>query len=89
MTVTKYTAGTGNDFIAQLQEESKQWEREDRGVLSAMKKLGGHPLPGDDALIVASHIHAEFPRLKVSLKAQNRTLGEFCKAAGLSTGDYY
>ena len=89
MTISKHTAGTGNDFIAQLQQESKQWEREDRGVLSVMKKLGGHPLPGDDALIVASHIHAEFPRLKAALKAQNRTLGEFCKAAGLSTGDDY
>ena len=89
MTVTNDTVGSGNDFIAQLQEESKQWEREDRGVLSALKKLGGHALPGDDALIVARHIHDEFPRLKAALKAKNSTLGKFCKAAGLSSGDDY
>ena len=89
MTVATDDSSTSNDFIAQLQEESKQWEREDRGVLSALKKLGGRALPGDDALIVARNIHAEFPRLKAALKAQNRTLGEFCQEADISSGEGY
>ncbi len=87
MTVTTDDTANSSDFIAQIQQESKQWEREDKGVLSALKKLGGHALPGDDALIVARNIHAEFPRLKAALKAQNRTLGEFCQEADLSSGE--
>lgn len=89
MTVTSDTSGTGNEFLAHIKEASKLWEREDRGVLSALKKLGGHPLPGDDALIVARNVHTEFPRLKAALKAQSRTLGEFCEAAKLSSGVDY
>lgn len=89
MTVTTDDTANSSDFIAQIQQESKQWEREDKGVLSALKKLGGHALPGDDALIVARNIYAEFPRLKAALKAQNRTLGEFCQEADLSSGEDY
>lgn len=85
---TDITSTTG-DFIAQLQQESKQWQREDRGVLSTLRKLGGHALPGDDALILARNIHEKFAALKAALKRQNRTLGQFCKDAGLTNNDDY
>ena len=74
MTVTKDDTGNSSALIALIQQESKQWEREDRGVLSALKKLGSQALQGDDALIVARNIYAEFPRLKAALKAKNRTI---------------
>ncbi len=89
MTVTTDDTANSSDFIAQIQQESKQWEREDKGVLSALKNHGGHAQPGEDALIVARTIYAEFPLLKAALKAQNRTLGEFCQEADLSSGEDY
>ena len=89
MTVTKDDTGNSSALIALIQQESKQWEREDRGVLSALKKLGSQALQGDDALIVARNIYAEFPRLKAALKAKNRTIGDFCKKAKISSGEDY
>lgn len=84
-----YAEQKTSDILKKVIEATKSWEAEGKDAWTALRNLKGNNLADGDEIVIARRMYTEIKKLKVQLKSADKSLAEFCQAAGLGNeGDY-
>lgn len=72
-----------------LRDAAKAWEADGRDAWAELKRRDRRRLEKNDVIQIARHLHTEIESLKPRLRAQNVSLAQFCREAGLGDEETY
>lgn len=72
-----------------MRDSSKAYEADGRDAWSELRRRGNRRLAKNDRIQIARRLHLEIETLKPQLRAQNVSLGQFCREAGLGEEEAY